>query len=177
MKKIMLVLSLSVFLCGCSSDDPSSSTLFFPDIASLRTNDGLEISSIPKQGGISESSIGYIDVSNSQIDSILLNYVTPNSVGWIDESIKEVIRYGLNARNNWIDHLLHTINDGSIRVEDESVFENTADNPMISSDDILIYIDGQDHLKVVARNENAASLEGIFICKGISTLIDRFYTD
>ena len=62
-------------------------------------------------------------------------------------------------------------------MEDESVFENISDNPMISSDDILIYIDGQDHLKVVARNENAASLEGIFICEGISTLIEQFYAD
>ncbi len=177
LKKIMTAALLTVTLMGCQENDESASSAFFSDITHLRENGGIEISCVAKEGGFSASSVGYVLDTDTQIDSILQNYVTANSVEVIDESVKDAIRYGIHARNNWIDHLLHFINDGSTKVEDESVFDNATDNPMITTDRVVFYIDGQDHLKVVSQSDDASSLQGVYTCEGISDLIDQFLSD
>lgn len=163
---------------GCtSSAQPSTQTQFFDDVTQLCEQDDVEFVFVQKDGIVMSSSMRYTTDTDAEVESTLSNYFNPVERDLIDPLFIDIIELGINSRNQNIYYLLDQINDHSVKLESDASFDNNPDNPMIKTDELLLYIDGNDHIKVSGVDGATNPLSGIYQCEGIYEKLLQFEAD
>ena len=163
---------------GCTSANPSdTSTVLFDDVNALCQQDAVTFSMVPKVGGISPSELRFVTDIEQEIDDILGNYIYPADRSLVEPVFIDTIELGINHQNHGIYYLLDQINHGSTKLEDDASFDNRVDNPMIKTNELILYIDENDHIKVTGINGSTTPFDGIYHCEGIYDQIKQFESD